>query len=340
MTADGVALLDTGAALHAIEPEWTALWRRAGSPPFQSPAWLLPWWHAFGTNYPRVAALRTGGVLVGLLPMYRLDTGCERKLLPIGIGVTDYIDALIDPDAPPAAAGFMLQALLDHAQEDGVTSCTLPDLPPGAALRTASLPQSWHEQALPPTVCPVLPLPRRADELRATIPSGMLRNIRQSRHRADRAGGWRAEIAASADCLPLWHTLTSMHQHRWTQRGEPGGVLADPNVLAFHALAVPKLAACNILRLYVLHIAGQVAALYHTMAAPGRLLFYLSAYDATVTAISPGTLLLAHIVEQAIAEGMNELHFLRGGESYKYAWGAIDRLSESRLLLPVSPALR
>ena len=335
MTGDGVALLDTGAALHGIEAEWTALWRRAGSPPFQSPAWLLPWWHAFGTKYPRVAALRSGGALIGLLPMYRLDCGGERKLLPIGVGVTDYIDVLLDPAAPPRAASAMLHALLDHARTDGVTSCTLPDLPPGAALRTSTLPQSWQERTLPSTPCPVLSLPSVEDPMRAAIPSGMLRNIRQSRHRAERAGGWRAEVAASADCLALWHTLTGMHQRRWTQRGEPGGVLADPNVLAFHTLAVPKLAACDILRLYVLRIAGQVAAVYHTLAAPGRLLFYLSAYDTALTAISPGTLLLGHIVELAIAEGRSELHFLRGGESYKYAWGAIDLLNESRLLLPI-----
>jgi len=97
-------VLTSDAALHALRPEWEALWRRAAAEttPFQSPAWLLPWWRAFGTGRPRAAALRgDGGKLLGLLPLYLLEEGSETKLLPVGIGVSDYLDALLDPDAPP-----------------------------------------------------------------------------------------------------------------------------------------------------------------------------------------------------------------------------------------------
>ena len=63
-------VLTADAALRALGPEWEALWRRAGdrATPFQSPAWLLPWWRAFGTGRPRAATLRGGdGRLLGLL---------------------------------------------------------------------------------------------------------------------------------------------------------------------------------------------------------------------------------------------------------------------------------
>ena len=62
-------------------------------------------------------------------------------------------------------------------------------------------------------------------------------------------------------------------------------------------------------------------------AAPGRLFFYLSGYDVGQAFVSPGTLLLGAMLEQAQAEGRTEVHFLRGRESYKYAWGAQDRMS-------------
>lgn len=319
------AILDTEAALQALAPEWDALWRRTGSPPFQSTAWLLPWWGAFGTGQPRVATLRVGGALVGLLPLYGLDEGAERKLLPLGVGLTDYCDALIDPAAPPDAAALLLQAALARARDDGVTSCTLPELPPGAALLDAAAP-GWREVALADTPCPVLTLAHG-------IPPGMLRNVRQSRHRAERVGGWQAEAATAAEAPGLWQALVGLHRARWTALGE-SGVLADPAVLAFHDAAVPRLAAAGLLRMQVLRVGGQVAALYHTLAAPGRLLFYISAFDAAHAFASPGTLLLGHIVEQAAADGVAELHFLRGGEGYKYAWGAVDRMNRSRLLLP------
>ncbi len=68
-------MLASDAALRGLRPEWEALWRRAAAAatPFQSPAWLLPWWGAFGTGRPRAAALRGGDWrLLGLLPLYLL----------------------------------------------------------------------------------------------------------------------------------------------------------------------------------------------------------------------------------------------------------------------------
>ena len=65
------------------------------------------------------------------------------------------------------------------------------------------------------------------------------------------------------------------------------------------------------------------------LLAPGRIFFYLSGYDAARRFVSPGTLLVGAMLEQAVAEGRTEAHFLRGRESYKYAWGAVDRLNAS-----------
>lgn len=319
-----LSVLTTDAALRALAPEWAALWRRAGSPPFQSPDWLLPWWDAFGTGQPRVATWHSGGVLAGLLPMYLLDEPPERKLLPLGIGITDYCDALLDPALPPTVSAALLAALL--ARDDGVTSCTLPDLPPGAALRGAATPPGWQDTALPGTPCPVLDLSRGW----AAVPAGMQRNVRQARHRAGRQGGWSAGV--SADPVAAWHDLVRLHGTRWSGQGQPGGVLADPAVLAFHAGAVPRLAAAGVLRMQVLTVGNQPAAVYQTLASPGRLAFYLSGFDAAQAYVSPGTLLLGHVVDAALAEGVRELHFLRGSEPYKYQWGATNRTNAGRVL--------
>ena len=93
----------------------------------------------------------------------------------------------------PARRRFtaLLQTSLTRAVEDSATSCTLPDLPPGAVLLDAGVPPGWREVALPETPCPVL-------RLTDPIPAGQLRNLRQSRHRASRRGGWEAAVAADA----------------------------------------------------------------------------------------------------------------------------------------------
>src|SRR5947209_20331738 len=61
-------------ALHSLGPEWTDLWQRCSwVTPFQSPAWLLPWWQYFGGANLRTVALRRAGLLVGLVPLFVSD---------------------------------------------------------------------------------------------------------------------------------------------------------------------------------------------------------------------------------------------------------------------------
>ena len=70
------------------------------------------------------------------------------------------------------------------------------------------------------------------------------------------------------------------------------------------------------------------------LLGPGRILFYLSGYDAARGYESPGTLLVGAMLEEAVREGRREAHFLRGGEAYKYAWGAVDRPNHACRLTP------
>jgi CelD/BcsL family acetyltransferase involved in cellulose biosynthesis len=330
-------VLATDAALRALRAEWEALWRRAAdrTTPFQSPAWLLPWWRAFGTGRPRAAVLRGGdGRLLGLLPLYLLEEGAAgTKLLPIGIGVSDYLDALLDPDAPPDAAERLLAAALAASPE--ATSCDLTDLPPGAALRDAPAPPGWHDGGARPTVpCPVLELPPGASpsEVLSRKRRGALRN---ARNRAERAGGWAVEVATPSTLDGCLDALVALHQARWGARGEPGGVLADPRVPAMHREAAPALLAEGALRLLVLRLGGAPAAAYYALlGGGGRVMLYLAGFDEARAHESPGALLLGEVVAWALAEGWREVHFLRGDEDYKYSWGAAGRFNAARRLLP------
>lgn len=310
-------VLDTDAALAALRPEWEALWARTpDATPFQSPRWLLPWWRQFGTGMPRVAIDRRDGQLTGVLPLYVLPS--ERKALPIGAGTTDYLDALGDPAA-------LLPAALARIAADAVEHCDLIEVPPGSALRGQAAP-GWHAEWTLGSPCPVLTLP--------AIPSGISRKLRMSRHRAERAGGWTTETAGPETVQSSLAELVRLHQARWTAQGQQG-VLADAGVLAFWREAAPMLLGGGLLRLATLRVGGELVAGTIALLAPGRIFFYLSGFDQAHAFVSPGTLLLGAMLEQAIAERRTEAHFLRGRERYKYAWGGVDRLNASgRLTRP------
>jgi hypothetical protein len=99
-------------------------------------------------------------------------------LLPIGIGLSDYVDALIDPSAPDVA-DRLLAAIVETC---GWDECTLPELPPDAAMCTAACPPGLIETVAVAAPCPVLELPCGVATLDGIVPR--LRDLRQARARA------------------------------------------------------------------------------------------------------------------------------------------------------------
>lgn len=304
------AVLDTDAALHALAPEWEALWQ--GIPdasPFSHPGWLLPWWREFGTGMPRVAVLRDGGALAGVLPLYLLDGYGPRQMLPVGVSLSDATDALLRPGVPP---GPLLAAALTRA--DGADTCTISDVPAGSPLVDALAPPGWRREVSAGAACPALAL---SGPLDAIAPKAMGRKLRMNRNRAERAGRAVVEPGLLAD-------VGRLHQSRWEADGQPG-VFADGAAARFLHVAAPALERAGLLRLRSLRVGGAIAASCCALLQEGRILFYLQGYDAAHASCSPGSLLVAAMLEEAIVEGRHEADFLRGQEAYKYAWGAIDR---------------
>jgi len=115
-----------------------------------------------------------------------------------------------------------------------------------------------------------------------------------------------------------------LHEDRW--RPIAGhGVCADPSVRDFHLTAAQRMLDAGMLRLYLLRVGNSTAAAYYGFTAKRTAYAYLSGFDPKFAELSPGTQIVAHAIEEAVREGAHEFHFLRGGEAYKYAWGAVDR---------------
>ncbi|HEU4628134.1 MAG TPA: GNAT family N-acetyltransferase [Gemmatimonadaceae bacterium] len=331
--ARGIAVepLTTAAELEALRPEWTRLWHRAGGTPFQSPAWLLPWWRHFGRGEPLVLALRrtAGGELLGVAPFHTWTGDGDRRLLFIGTGNTDHLDALLHPDAAAEGAAAILAELARH--RDAWDACDLQQLPARSPLLAAPVPPSLRAATSVQDVCPVLPLPAPPAQLRDVLPRARRRQLATARNRAARLGSVCFEAADERTLPELLEALVRLHGARWAQRDQTG-VLADPVTRAFHAEAAAALLALGALRLYALRIDDRIVGVYHGLADRRRAYYYIGGFDPSYEAVSPGALLVAHALEQAARVGAGEFDFLRGREPYKYAWGATDRPSYRRVL--------
>jgi len=322
--------ITSAAGLDALRPAWLALWDRApDATPFQSPAWLLPWWRHFGQGELLTLAVRRGSELVGLAPFYVYLEPTARKLLPLGIGLSDYLDPLFAPGSGFNGAAAVLAHL--GRRRHRFDRCDLECLRPGSPMLDAAPPPGWTASVQTGEPCPVLALPADPADLDHAVP-------RLAKHayylrRAERLGAARLESATPDTVDPLLDALFDLHAARWTGRGEPG-VLADETVRAFHREAAPALFGRGLLRLYGLSIDGRTVAVFYGLADRTRAHAYIGGFDPDVPHPGLGALMIGHAVREAIREGKREFHFLRGREPYKYAWGAVDRPGCGRRLVP------
>jgi CelD/BcsL family acetyltransferase involved in cellulose biosynthesis len=329
MRADLVAdHIENADAFAALAPEWWDLWRRCPSAtPFQSPAWLLPWWQSFRPGALFAVTIRQGARLVGLAPFYIEHGSLGPRVLPIGISLSDYLDVLIDPAIKEAVG----QALVGYMMQQGARwdEWDLEELAPDAAAHAIQRPAGCAEQTSHQSACPVLVFSEGASDLKAHLPPTKRRKLNLARNRANRRGAVVVEAAAADTAPAMLDVLFRLHGARWESRGE-AGVLADDPVRVFQRAVVPGLMEAGLLRLHVLRIGGEPAAAYYGFMHRQRAYAYLTGLNPDFAHESPGVLILAHVLERALAEGAREAHFLRGQEPYKYEWGGVDRWNSRR----------
>jgi CelD/BcsL family acetyltransferase involved in cellulose biosynthesis len=327
MNGIAVRILRDAAALVDLVPAWWALWRRIPqATPFQTPAWLLPWWRHFHPGDLFVIAAERQRRLIGLAPLYRESGSLGRRLIPLGIAVSDYHDILLDPAFAAEAGSALAEGVFSERDWDRLD---LEELRPDAQALGWRLPDRLEEHRAVHSACPSLAL---AEDLAATVPKTKRRKLNLARNRAARSGPMtvtRAEGDAVATALDA---LFRLHGKRWAARGK-SGVLSEEPAQRFHKEAARALSEAGLLRLHTLSRAGDVLAVQYGFHRGDESYAYLSGFDPEWEFESPGTLLLAHVIEAAIGEGAKSFQFLRGQESYKYAWGSEDRWNHRRTFL-------
>lgn len=173
-------------------------------------------------------------------------------------------------------------------------------------------------------VCPVLTLPDVADfdGYLATLDKKNRHEIRRKVRRAESHGEVRLDD--SPDPLRDLEGFIDLHQKRWGAEGlfrpTPGGAASR----RFLTRLLELMGRDGTARLTFLTVGGRPIASGIHFETPDGYLYYNAGVDPDARDLSPGVLMVARYIERAIATGKRRLDFLRGDESYKYAWGAID----------------
>lgn len=318
MSADA-ELIRSIERLVAIVPPWRELWSRVpNATPFQSPDWLLPWWDIFAPGDLAVIAIWAAGTLIGLAPFY-VETRPARRLLPLGISLSDYLDVTFD-DAYFDAATQGFAAALNQMHDVG--ECEFPEIAANGQALKIKPSDAWCAEVSPGSTCPVLTLPDSIAELAVHVPPSRLRHLRTARRRSARCGETAILVGDVDNTDALLAELVRLELLRWK-----GGVFSDSRVGDFHAAALPGLMEHGIARIYAFQIGEKTVGVWYGFFHHGRTYAYLCAFDPEYKFESPGAILIGHAIEEAVREGAREFDFLRGRETYKYEWGARDRVN-------------
>jgi CelD/BcsL family acetyltransferase involved in cellulose biosynthesis len=111
----------------------------------------------------------------------------------------------------------------------------------------------------------------------------------------------------------------------------------DARMEAFFRRAAIALATAGAARLWFLDAPEGPLASYMTIEWNGTVGLYNSGFRPDRAALSPGVVLLASLIQDAIARGCRRFDFLRGEERYKYDLGGVAEDVHTVTIAPAHP---
>jgi CelD/BcsL family acetyltransferase involved in cellulose biosynthesis len=313
---------------EALKPEWNPLLRRSPADAlFLTWEFQSTWWACLGKGHElRVLTARgDDGRLVGIAPLYveRDQTGRGTLRLLGGLEVADYLDFIIAPDQ---ARECMDAFFTDLCNAGDWRALDLRNVPAASPTREI-VPALAASRHLPFTsrveeVCPVIMLGDSFDAYLESLDKKQRHEIRRKTRKAYDEAEIRWHCVDGAQNLDeAVEGFIDLHQRSKAGKDEfMTSAMGD----FFRALARATYDA-GWLELAFIAVNGRQAAAYFNFVYNDATLCYNSGYDPhAYAALSPGIVLLSHLIEHAIRHRRKVFDFLQGNETYKYRMGAHD----------------
>jgi CelD/BcsL family acetyltransferase involved in cellulose biosynthesis len=291
---------------------------------FHSPLWQKAVYETLGKpGRLRLLVVWKDSQLVAVLPMHVRDDGLLETLAP---GVTDYLDPLVHPEHETDAWRVLLK-LLAKLRGGKWRNVTLHNVRDEASCR-ARLAELAREagfelEAKVTEHCPCITLPRTWEQYLASLDGHERKETRRKVNKVMTRGGGRL-VRCSADAgeiaATLAHTFVLMEQ----APGEKGEAVRK-TLRPLLERAAPAMIPGGQLWLTTLYVNDKPAAVTLQFPHAAGPLLYNCGFDSAQREWSPGVVLTAEIIRQAIESGARVFDLLRGQEPYKYKLGAVDR---------------
>jgi len=311
--------------------EWNDLLKGSISDnPFLRYEYQRLWWEHRGGGEWKQAELvlvsaRADEKLVGIAPLFISEYDGQSALLLIGsIEISDYLDLIVSADHHASFVTGLLDFLAASLAESwrGLDWYNLPDSSPTlAALKAESAQRGWthHEEMYRPT--PRIALNGDFDEYLGRLEKKQRHEIRRKVRRAQESGrGVRWFISDMSDPEVEIDAFLGLMEH------DQGKAVFLHEPMRAQMRAIIRAAHENgWLWLAFLEADGQRIAAYLNFDYNNKLWGYNAGVNRDFMDLSPGWVLLGHVLQWACENKRTEFDFMRGDEEYKYRFGAVNQ---------------
>lgn len=293
---------------------------------FHTPAYLKLYWEEFGQGREHLLlafAHAEDGAQVGAVAFERIG---ETLRFLGGTEVTDYLGPVAADGEQEAVAKELFAAL---ARRRDWRDADLRGLAEDSAwlerLRDGATSQGWSADVLDDAngVAPCLSLPGTWEEYLAALPSKLRHEIRRKARRLEsEAGSYRVVRTTPGTLGEDLDRFVELHR---ASEG-PKGVFMRPGMEIFFRRLGEEFLPGGIFRLSFIEVGGEKIAGTVGFEFAGRAYLYNSAFDRRWRGLSPGMVLVAENIREAIEGGCRSFDLLKGDYAYKYRFGAVPRL--------------
>jgi CelD/BcsL family acetyltransferase involved in cellulose biosynthesis len=327
-----VRVCRTWAELEENRLAWNRLLQASSySSIFQTPEWLAAWWQSFGTNKNLLALvfIDADENTVGIAPLYSEQErflGLPMQVLRLvgaGSGDSDALDFIIAPGYEQSCAEAFLSWLAQKAHCD---VCALETLPQ-SSLIAQHITALSHERGrklyseasphffinLPPTwLVYVDSLEPRFRPLLTRYPRRLQSRFNVSITRCER----------ESDLVSSLEALFSLHQMRWTGRGEPGA-FSSTERRDFYLRMAHAFQSRGWLEFWLLKLDDEIVAAQFCFRYRNTVYLLQEGFHPKYAAEKIGYALRAHVLQSMIEAGAARYDFLGGADTYKLKFGAL-----------------
>lgn len=297
--------------------------------PFSRYEYLCEWWKTLGGGEWKRAELvlvsaKENDQLIGIAPLFLADYDGQRALMLIGsIEISDYLDLIVRTEDHARFLSGLLD-FLASAKADGWSALdwyNLPDTSPTlSTLKAEAEKRGWthHEDVYRPT--PRIPLNGSFDDYLSRIDKKQRHEIRRKMRRAAESG--RVQFHLIDSTAEIESEINDFF-HLMVQDPNKEQFL-HPEMREQMTVTIRNAFERGYLWLAFLEVDGKKAAASLNFDYRNKLWGYNSGVGREHMELSPGWVLLAHVIQWCAENGRSEFDFMRGDEEYKYRFGGVN----------------